>query len=40
MYFSLDFDETTDIKDMAQISIFIQDIDSKMNETEEFLDVA
>ena len=39
VYFSLALDETTDIKDTAQLAIFIRGVDSEMNITEEFLDV-
>ena len=38
MGFSLALDETTDIKDTAQLSIFIRGVD-KQNVTEEFLDL-
>ena len=32
-------DETTDIKDTAQLAIFIRGVDSKMDVTEELLDL-
>ena len=39
IYFSLAFDETTDIVDTSQLAVFIRGIDSQMKVTEEFLDV-
>ena len=39
IYFSLAFDETTDIVDASQLAVFIRRIDSQMKVTEEFLDV-
>ena len=39
IYFSLAFDETTDIVDTCQLAVFIRGIDSQMKVTEEFLDV-
>ncbi|GFY06017.1 general transcription factor II-I repeat domain-containing protein 2 [Trichonephila clavipes] len=39
VYFSLALDDTSDIKDTAQLAIFIRDVDSQMNITEELLEL-
>ena len=39
IYFSLVFDETTDIIDTSQLAVFIRGIDSQMKVTKKFLDV-
>ena len=34
---SFAIDESTDVKDAAQLAIFIREVDKKLNETEELL---
>ena len=38
-YFALAFDETTDILDTSQLSIFVRGVNDEMKVTEDFLDV-
>ena len=37
LYWSFAIDESTDVKDVAQLAVFIKGVDKEMNETEELL---